>query len=74
MFGGDIYYRSYFTSFFEAYNKVKEMMEFDGSRCGTINQKPAGHYHVFLKEAKKTDPSKGVNHNKCSSVFYGRKV
>ena len=74
MFGGDIYHRDHYLTFFEAFSKMKEMIEYDGSRCGTIRQHPIGQYTVYLKDAKKTDPSKSSYHNKCSSFFYARKI
>ena len=53
---------------------MKEMINYDGNKVGTIAYTAQKTYVLYLKDPKKTSPADSVYHKECETVFFGRVV
>jgi hypothetical protein len=70
MWGGDLY-STVVTGYDTALQTAKQLINEDSSKCVSFRNIGGDNFQVWVKDAKKTNSSKGTLHNKSFSIFYG---
>ena len=74
MYGSDVRNQEKYTSFNEAFSNLTNAINFDSTKCGTIDHASSNKFVTYMKHTAGTNPAKSKYHGTCSSVFFGRRV
>ena len=74
MYGADIRNNESYRTFNEAFEAMKNAINYDSTKCGSIFQAKPEVFVNYIKDAKGTSPAKSSYHVGSSTVFFGRKV